>query len=66
MTTVAEIQQAIASLTKPDYAQLMHWLSEYDWEQWDQQIEADSEAGKLDFLLSQAREAKGRDTLKDL
>ena len=66
MSSLTEIQQAIVSLTRSDYAELMRWLDEYDWEQWDRQIEADSDAGKLDFLLSQAREAKGQGTLEDL
>ena len=66
MSTVAEIQQAIISLSKSDYAQLRRWLNEYDWEEWDQQIEADSEAGKLDFLVDQATEAKRQGTLEDL
>ena len=58
MSTVAEIQQAIISLSKSDYAQLRRWLNEYDWEKWDRQIEADSDDGKLDFLVDQATEAK--------
>ena len=58
MSTITEIQQAIISLSKSDYAQLRLWLSEYDWEKWDQQIEADSDDGKLDFLVDQATEAK--------
>lgn len=66
MSSLTEIQQAIVSLTRSDYAELMRWLDEYDWEQWDRQIEADSGAGKLDFLLSQAREVKGQGTLEDL
>ena len=66
MSTVAEIQQVIISLSKSDYAQLRRWLNEYDWEEWDQQIEADSEAGKLDFLVDQATEAKRQGTLEDL
>ncbi len=31
---------------------------EADWEKWDKQIEEDSKAGKLDFLIEQAREAR--------
>ena len=65
-STIAEIQQAIISLSKSDYAQLRRWLSEYDWEEWDQQIEADSDDGKLDFLVDQATEAKRRDMLEAL
>ena len=65
-STIAEIQQAIISLSKSDYAQPRRWLNEYDWEEWDRQIEADSDDGKLDFLVNQAMEAKRHGTLKDL
>ena len=65
-STISEIQQAIISLSKSDYAQLRRWLSEYDWEKWDQQIEADSDGGKLDFLVDQATEARRQGTLEDL
>ncbi|MCY4603956.1 MAG: hypothetical protein OXE49_06960 [Gemmatimonadetes bacterium] len=41
-------------------------LSELDWENWDRQIEADSESGKLDFLIAEAFEAKEKGTLKEL
>ena len=64
--SIAEIQQAIVSLPKADYAQLRRWLSEYDWEEWDRQIEADSDDGKLDFLADQAMDAKRQGTLEDL
>ena len=66
MSTISEIQQAIISLSKSDYAQLRRWLSEYDWEEWDRQIEADSDDGKLAFLVDQATEAKRQGTLEDL
>ena len=66
ITTVAEIQQAIASLPKADYARLKRWVDEYDCEQWDRQIEADSDEGRLDFLLAEAAEANRQGTLKDL
>ena len=65
-STIAETQQAIKSLSKSDYAQLRRWLNEYDWEEWDQQIETDSDDGKLDFLVDQATEAKRQGTLEDL
>ena len=66
MTTVAEIQKAIKDLPKADYARLKRWVDEYDWEQWDRQIEADSEEGRLDFLLDEAAEAKRQGTLGHL
>ncbi len=58
MTKVQEIQAAIESLPKKEYIRLRRWLSERDWEQWDEQIEADSEAGKLDFLVKEALDEK--------
>ena len=48
------------------YLQSRQWLSELDWENWDRQIEADSESGKLDFLIAEVLEAKEKDTLKEL
>ncbi len=65
-SSITEIQRAIVSLPKADYAQLRRWLDEYDWAEWDRQIESDSDAGKLDFLVDQAVEAKRRSTLEKL
>ena len=61
MSSITKIQQAILSLPEADYLQLRHWFNELDWEKWDRQIEADSESGKLDFLIAEAFEAKKRD-----
>ena len=56
MSSITEIQQAILSLPEADYLQLRHWFNELNWEKWDRQIEEDSESGKLDFLIAEARE----------
>ncbi len=66
MSSIENIQQAILNLSKSDYIQLRRWLSEPGWEEWDQQIEADSADGKLDFLIAEATEAKQRGTLETL
>lgn len=58
MTKISEIQQAIMELPEPDYLELRQWFSELDWKKWDRQIEADSKAGKLDFLISEAYKDK--------
>ena len=63
MSTITEIQRAILALPEADYVQLREWFSELDWKKWNEQIEADSQAGKLDFLVSQALEAKSEGTL---
>ena len=44
MSGIAEIQEAILALQDNDYAQLRQWFGELDWEKWDREIEADSEA----------------------
>ena len=66
MANVDEIKTAIASLPEEEFAQLREWLSEKDWAKWDQQIEKDSELGKLDFLLEEALEEKRTGKLKGL
>ena len=64
--SITEIQEAIRTLPETEYVQLRKWISELDWERWDSQIEADSEAGRLDFLMAEAREAGERDALGEL
>ncbi len=54
MSRVDEIKAAIETLPDGDYAQLRQWFSQKDWQDWDRQIEADSETGKLDFLVKEA------------
>jgi len=64
MLKVNEIQGAIEALPEEDYVQLRQWFSEKDWGKWDKQIEADSEAGELGFLIREVLEEKARGTLK--
>jgi hypothetical protein len=66
MTKVDKIKAAIEALPEEDYVQLRQWFSEKDWEKWDRQIEADSESGRLDFLIKEARDEKRKGKLKEL
>lgn len=66
MASIAKIQEEILALSETDYQQLRQWLNELDQDEWDRQIEADSNAGKLDFLIAEALEAKEKGTLKNL
>ena len=66
MASITKIQEDIPALSETDYQQLKQWLNELDKDEWDRQIEADSNAGKLDFLIDEAREAKEKGTLKNL
>ena len=51
---MADIQQAILSLPEVDFRRLHSWIGDLDWERWDSRLEADSEAGTLDFLVEEA------------
>ncbi len=66
MSRLTKIQQQILALPEAEYKQLRQWFNELDWEKWDREIEADSDAGKLDFLIAEALEEKEKGTLKDL
>ncbi|OFV97388.1 MAG: hypothetical protein A3H28_02855 [Acidobacteria bacterium RIFCSPLOWO2_02_FULL_61_28] len=66
MSKIDELKAEIERLPSMEFAELFRWLSEKDWERWDQEIEADSQAGRLDFLVREAREEKAKGTLKDL
>jgi hypothetical protein len=66
MTKVEELERAVTSLTAEEYREFRQWFLERDWEQWDQQIEEDSRAGKLDFLIREALEAKQQGKLQEL
>ena len=54
MQTIEEIKTAINMLPPEKYTQLKNWFLEKDWEEWDQKIAEDSQAGKPDFLISEA------------
>lgn len=63
---IDDLKAEIERLPSEEFAELFRWLSEKDWENWDRQIEADAQAGKLDFLIHEARQEKSKGELKDL
>ncbi len=66
MTKIEELEMAVTSLQEEEYSQFRRWFLNRDWEKWDREIEADSESGRLDFLLQEAADAKKSNKLKDL
>jgi len=54
MTTLDEIEIAVARLPEDDLARFRHWFAEFDGQRWDKQIEEDVHAGRLDSLADQA------------
>lgn len=66
MTQIEAIEQQISELDDDSLAKLRDWFIEFDQERWDQKIEADSNAGKLDFLINQALSEHHEGTTRDL
>jgi len=57
MSKVDDLKTEIERLPSEEFTELVRWLSEMDWEMWDKKIEADSKAGKVDFLVREALDA---------
>ena len=66
MTRLEEIETVIAALPEEEFRQFRRWFLETDWERWDREIHEDSRAGRLDFLVEEALQAKRNGTLQDL
>jgi hypothetical protein len=54
MSTVEQIEAAILKLSPQELSQLADWVLDLDEQRWDEQIERDIAAGKLDFLAQEA------------
>ncbi len=58
------IEQQIKTLSPKELAELRVWFLEFDWVAWDQKLERDVRAGKLDALADEAlREHAARQTV---
>lgn len=51
--TIQEIESAIMQLSLDELLELSNWLVEYQAQVWDEQIEEDLEAGRLNALLAE-------------
>jgi hypothetical protein len=60
--TIKDIEEAVAKLPPDQFAQFRAWFEEFDAARFDQKIERDANAGKLDALADEALEdfRKGR------
>lgn len=54
MSTLQEIEAAVAKLSQEQLAQFREWFAAFDAQLWDEQFESDVKAGKLDHLAEQA------------
>jgi hypothetical protein len=54
VSTIQEIEQAIRALPPEELAALRDWFAAFDAEIWDQQLEQDVAAGRLDRFAEEA------------
>jgi hypothetical protein len=66
MSNVEEIILAIEALPKDELPHLFRWLEEKDCQEWEKQLEADSAAGKLDFLIDEVHSKRTLGRLSSL
>lgn len=63
--TLVDLENAVTGLSPDELAQFRAWFADYDGEKWDQQIEDDALAGRLDGMAEAAlrahREGKTRE-----
>ena len=54
MTKVEKLEREVRGLTAEELATFREWFAAFDAAAWDQQLEADVKAGKLDALADEA------------
>ncbi len=54
MLTLDQIEFAILKLPSHEIQQLVEWLADIDYQQWDEQLKEDINQGKLDVFAQEA------------
>ncbi len=54
MSTAQDVEQAVERLDPTELAKFRAWFAAFDADAWDEQIEADAAAGRLDDLAAEA------------
>lgn len=55
MSDIEQLERTVSNLSPTDLAQFRTWFLEFDARVWDEQIETDLKAGKLNALIAEAR-----------
>ncbi|HXI11776.1 MAG TPA: hypothetical protein VNM92_03930 [Thermoanaerobaculia bacterium] len=66
MTKLEILERYVQSLSLEELAAFRGWFAEYDWAVWDQQLESDVAAGRLDGLAAEALDEHRRGNTKPL
>jgi len=65
MSRVEEIEDAILALSPEEFARISRRIQDIEQERWDQQMDQDASAGKLDFLREEGRSEREQGLLRD-
>jgi hypothetical protein len=65
MSRVEEIEAAIDCLPPEEYRRIVQWFRAREQRRWDGQLDADSSAGKLDFLFDEAETESAESLLRE-
>jgi hypothetical protein len=65
MSRVEEIEAAIDGLPPAEYRRLVQWFRSREEKRWDDQMDSDSSAGKLDLLIDEAENESAQGLLRE-
>jgi hypothetical protein len=65
MDRVEEIEAATEGLTPEEYRRIVSWLRLREEQRWDEQLDHDSSAGRLDFLFDEAETESAQGHLRE-
>jgi hypothetical protein len=65
MDRVEEIETAIDQLPPEEYRRIVAWFRAHEQSRWDEQMDRDSSAGKLDFLFAEAESESAAGPLRE-
>ena len=65
MGRVEQIEAAIDGLPPEEYRRIVQWFRVREQRRWDEQLDADSSAGKLDFLFDEAESESAKGLLRE-
>jgi hypothetical protein len=65
MSRVEEIEAAIDGLPPAEYRRIVQWFRAREQKRWDNQLDSDSAAGKLDLLFDEAESESAKGLLRE-
>ena len=65
MSRIEEIEAAIDGLPPEEYRRIVQWFRAREQARWDEQMDADSSSGKLNFLFDEADSESAEGLLRD-